>query len=71
VPALLLDNGEPLAENTAILPFLGKRFDLWPEDALAEAKALSLIGFFASSVHVAFAHVSRAGRLRRRTRVLR
>jgi glutathione S-transferase len=62
VPALLLDNGEPLAENTAILPFLGKRFDLWPEDALAEAKALSLIGFFASSVHVAFAHVSRPER---------
>ena len=58
VPALLLDNGEPLAENTAILPFLGKRFNLWPEDALAEAKALSLIGFFASSVHVSFAHVS-------------
>jgi glutathione S-transferase len=56
------DNGEPLAENTAILPFLGKRFDLWPEDALAEAKALSLIGFFASSVHVAFAHVSRPER---------
>ena len=52
VPALLLDNGEPLA----ILPFLGKRFDLWPEDALGEAKALWLIGFFASSVHVAFAH---------------
>jgi glutathione S-transferase len=62
VPALLLDNGVPLAENTAILPFLGKRFDLWPEDAFAEAKALSLIGFFASSVHVAFAHVSRPER---------
>ena len=62
VPALLLDNGEPLVENTAILPFLGNRFDLWPEDALAEAKALSLIGFFASSVHVSFAHVSRPER---------
>jgi hypothetical protein len=62
VPPLLLDNGEPLAENTAILLFLGKRFGLWPEDALGEAKALSLVGFFASSVHVAFAHVSRPER---------
>ena len=63
VPALL-DNGEPLAENTALLPFLGKRFGLWPENALAEAKALWLIGFLASSVHVAFAHVSRPSQCR-------
>lgn len=62
VPALGLDNGEVLTENTAILPFLGKRFKLWPTDALAEAKALSLIGFFASSVHPAHAHVGRPER---------
>jgi len=62
VPALRLDNGEPLTENTAILPYLGKRFDLWPKEPTAEAKALSLIGFFASSVHPAHAHVGRPER---------
>jgi len=62
VPALRLDNGEPLAENTAILPYLGKRFGLWPSDPLVEAKALSVIGFFAASVHPAHAHISRPER---------
>jgi len=62
VPALRLDNGEPLAENTAILPYLGKRFGLWPKDSVAEAKALSLIGFFAASVHPAHAHIGRPER---------
>ncbi len=62
VPALLLDNGEPLTENTAILPYLGKRFGLWPKDATVEARALSLIGFFAASVHPAHAHISRPER---------
>ena len=59
VPVLGLDDGTPLTENTAILPYLGKRFDLWPKDASADAKALSLIGYFASSVHPAHAHVGR------------
>jgi glutathione S-transferase len=62
VPALRLDSGEALAENTAILPYLGKRFGLWPEDPVAEAKALSLIGFFAASVHPAHAHIGRPER---------
>jgi glutathione S-transferase len=62
VPALRLDDGEPLAENTAILPYLGKRFGLWPSDPVAEAKALSLIGFFAASVHPAHAHIGRPER---------
>jgi glutathione S-transferase len=62
VPALLLDDGEPLAENTAILPYLGKRFGLWPRDAIGEARALSLIGFLAASVHPAHAHIARPER---------
>jgi glutathione S-transferase len=35
---------------------------LWPGDATGEAKALSLIGFFATSVHPAHAHVGRPER---------
>jgi glutathione S-transferase len=62
VPALRLDDGQPLTENTAILPYLGKRFGLWPTDPVSEAKALSLIGFFAASVHPAHGHVSRPER---------
>lgn len=62
VPVLVLDSGEAVPENTAILPYLGKRFDLWPKDPIAESKAHSLIGFFAASVHPAFAHVSRPER---------
>jgi glutathione S-transferase len=62
VPALRLDDGSPLAENTAILPYLGKRFGLWPADPVAEAHALSYIGFFAASVHPAHAHFARPER---------
>jgi len=62
VPALKLDDGSPLAENTAILPYLGKRFGLWPSDPVKEARSLSQVGFFASSVHPAHAHIGRAER---------
>jgi glutathione S-transferase len=62
VPVLRLDDGKPLAENTAILPYLGKRFGLWPNHPVAEAEALSRIGFFAATVHTAYAHVGRPER---------
>ncbi|MGB5082581.1 MAG: glutathione S-transferase N-terminal domain-containing protein [Burkholderiales bacterium] len=62
VPALKLDDGSPLTENTAILPYLGKRFGLWPADPLKEARALSIIGYFATSVHPAHGHIGRPER---------
>jgi glutathione S-transferase len=61
VPALQLDSGEAVTENTAILPFLGKRYGLWPKQPVEEARALSTIGFFAASVHPAHAHFRRRG----------
>lgn len=57
VPTLILDDGEPLTENVAILPFLGKRFGLWPADLMDESRVLSLIGFLATQVHPSASHM--------------
>jgi glutathione S-transferase len=62
VPALKLDDGSPLAENTAILPYLGKRFGMWPTDLMGETRALSIVGFFATTVHPAHGHIGRPER---------
>ena len=62
VPALKLDDGSPLAENTAILPYLGKRFGMWPTDLMKETRALSIVGFFATTVHPAHGHIGRPER---------
>jgi glutathione S-transferase len=57
-----LSGGFSYGKFCPVLPYLGKRFDLWPSDAVTEAKALSVIGFFAAAVHPAHAHVSRPER---------
>jgi glutathione S-transferase len=62
VPALRLDDGDVITENTAILPYLGERFKLWPTDLKARTRALELIGWFASTVHPAHGHVGRPER---------
>jgi glutathione S-transferase len=62
VPALKLDDGSPLSENTAILPYLGKRFGLWPAEPVKAARARSVVGFFASTVHPAHAPIARPER---------
>jgi len=62
VPALGLDSGEFISENAAILPYLGKRFGLWTSDPVVEARMMSFIGWVASTVHPAQAHIGRPER---------
>lgn len=65
VPALRLDDGQVLTENTAILNYIAKKFpgaDLWPGDPMSEARALSTMAWFATTVHPAFAHFARPER---------
>jgi glutathione S-transferase len=53
VPALLID-GEPLTENVAIQLFIARTFPsarLLPQDPKAELKAVSLMAWFASTIH--------------------
>lgn len=65
VPALELDDGTVITENVAIQTYIARthpQAQLLPSDPPAEARAFSLMSFFASSVHVAFAHLWRPER---------
>lgn len=62
VPALRLDDGSVLTENTAILSYLGLRFPekgLLPKDVAAQARCISMLAWLSNSVHPAFTHIFR------------
>jgi glutathione S-transferase len=64
VPALRVDD-QVLTENLAILTYIAKRFPeakLLPSDPLQEARCLSNMAFFSSTVHTTFAHIMRPER---------
>src|SRR5580693_8639893 len=64
VPALCVD-GNVLTENVAILTYLAKQFldaRLLPQNLLEEARCMSTMAWFASTVHPTFAHIIRPER---------
>jgi glutathione S-transferase len=65
VPALQLADGSVLVENIAIQTYIARTHPtarLLPDDPEDEAHALSLMAFFASTVHPAFSHFYAPGR---------
>ena len=64
VPALAVD-GMVLAENVAILTYLARRFpeaQLLPHSIIEEARCISTMAWFTSTVHPTFAHIIRPER---------
>jgi len=55
VPTLKLDNGSILAENAAVLPFLGDKTGAMPQEGMDRYHALEWIGFINSEIHKSFA----------------
>jgi glutathione S-transferase len=54
VPTIGLDDGSILAENAAILPFLGSKTGAMPKDGMDYFHALEWIGFVNSELHKSF-----------------
>ncbi len=65
VPALSIDDGTIITENTAILTYLAKRFPekkLFPEDLLSETRCISTMAWLSNTVHPGFTHIARPER---------
>jgi glutathione S-transferase len=65
VPALRLDDGSVITENTAILSYLAMRFPeakLFPEDIIGRTRCISTMAWLSNSVHPAFTHIFRPER---------
>ena len=61
VPALALEDGALLTENTAILPYLGDRTGLMPAEGLARYRVLEWLGYITSELHKAFTPLFHGG----------
>lgn len=59
VPALKLDDGTILAENAAVLPFLGDKTGAMPRDGIGRYHVLEWIGFVSSELHKSFSPLFR------------
>jgi glutathione S-transferase len=61
VPALELEDGALLTENTAILPYLGDRTGLMPAEGLPRYRVLEWLGYITSELHKAFTPLFHGG----------
>jgi glutathione S-transferase len=65
VPALRLDDGTVITENTAILQWVGRRYPekaLLPKDELGQIRCISTCAWLSNTVHPAFTHIFRPER---------
>jgi len=65
VPALALEDGTVILENTAILTYLARRFpeaQLLPTDPLGEVRCLSMMVWLSGTVHPSYTRIARPER---------
>ena len=60
VPTLKMDDGSILAENAAILPFLGGKTGAMPKEGMDYFHVLEWIGFVSSELHKSFSPLFRS-----------